>query len=76
MLVVCATTTKINARALLAPHTAFMDMKQFSHDIREPIHLLREMHFMHHKIKCCAAKKYRKCSYSLFVQTKRCNEVP
>ena len=61
----CATTTKINAIASLVHHRAFMDMKQFSHNIREGIHLLREMHFMHHKIKCCIAKKSRKYSYSL-----------
>lgn len=71
----CATTTKINATASLVPHTAFMDMKQFSYDIRELIHLLREMHFMHHKIKCCIAKKYRKYSCNLFLQTKHCNMV-
>lgn len=76
MLGMCATATKINAPALPVPHTALRDMEQFSHDIRELIHLLREMHFVHHKIKCCVAKKYRKHSYGVFLQSERCNEVP
>lgn len=53
-----------------------MVMKQLSHDIRELKHLLIEMHFMRHKMKCCVAKQYSEYSCSQLLQPKHCNVIP